>query len=363
MPFTLVAPGVLGCHIGNGPGRGRRARHQLQERLGIRCVDRLVEADRALHPVGFPHLLGGQERDDHTAAAGAGRSTGAVDVGLVVLGRIEVEDRRHVVDMDAPCRYVGGDEGMDLSVDEVGQRTSALGLAAAAVDGSGADAGLVELPGQPVGSVAGAAEDDCRPGGADCLGEHACALRTWELPEEVSCSGDVGGVLADLVVYRVALVVAGELGDVAVEGRREQHRLAVGGGLVQQPTNCGHEAHVGHAVGLVEHHVVDIPEVDEALLDEVLEAARAGHQDVDAPAQRSDLGPVADAAVHDSDADRAGKGPEVLVDLFGQFAGRGQDQRTGALRLGLLYVDNERDAEGEGLAGAGGSPSAHVPAG
>ena len=73
-------------------------------------------------------------------------------------------------------------------------------------------------------------------------------------------------------------------------------------------------------------------------------------------------GPVADAAVQHSDADRAGEGPEVLVDLFGQFAGRGQDQRTGALRPGLLYVDNERDAEGEGLAGAGGGPSAHVPA-
>ena len=360
---ALLALSVLRRNVGNGPGRSGRARHRLEEHLGVGFADRLIESDLALHPLGVLDLFGGEQRDDDAASSGPGRTAGAVDIGLVVLGRIEVEDRRHVVDVDAPCGHVGGDEGVDLAVDEVGQRSRALGLATAAVDGGGADAGLVELTGQAVRTVAGSAEHDGGPGRADRLGEHAGALCPWDLPEEVSGGGDVGGVLADLVVDGVALVVAGEFGDVTVEGRREQQGLAIGGRLLEQPTDCGHEAHVGHAVSLVEDDVVDGAEVDETLLDEVLEAARAGHEDVDAFAERSDLGPVADASVDDADADLAGEAADLLMDLLGQLAGRGQDQRPGHLRFGPLDVDGDRDAEGERLAGAGGSPSTHISAG
>ena len=74
--------------------------------------------------------------------------------------------------------------------------------------------------------------------------------------------------------------------DAAVERGREQQPLAVARGLVQQPAHGGQEAEVGHVVGLVEDGDLDRVEVGVALLDEVLEPAGAGDDDVDAGAQR-----------------------------------------------------------------------------
>ena len=75
------------------------------------------------------------------------------------------------------------------------------------------------------------------------------------------------------VPHRFALVGADELLDVAVERGREQQRLAIGPDLVEDAVDLGKEAHVGHAVGLVHHHDVDLVEADGALVDQVLEAA------------------------------------------------------------------------------------------
>ena len=79
------------------------------------------------------------------------------------------------------------------------------------------------------------------------------------VPEHVMGRGDVRGLRSDLVTDGILLVVAGELGHVAVEGRGEQHGLALAYRLVEQPANGGHEAHVGHSVGLVEHDPGRLP--------------------------------------------------------------------------------------------------------
>ncbi len=177
---------------------------------------------------------------------------------------------------------------------------------------------------------------------------------------------DVGSFLADLVAHGVALVVAGELGDVAVERRREQHGLTVRRGLVEQAPDRRHEAHVGHPVGLVEHDLADIAQVDVATLDQVFEAARAGHQDVDAALEGAQLAAVADAAVDGVDADVSGEAAQLGRDLLGELTSRGEHQRDRAPWRRLAErcrVGNERHAEREGLARAGGCSSAHIAAG
>ena len=57
------------------------------------------------------------------------------------------------------------------------------------------------------------------------------------------------------------------------------------------------EAHVEHAVGLVQHQDLDLAQVDGLLLHVVEQPARGGDDDVDAAAQRIDLRLHADAAV------------------------------------------------------------------
>ena len=87
-----------------------------------------------------------------------------------------------------------------------------------------------------------------------------------------------------------------QLVDAVVEGRAEQQALAVGRRGRQDAGDAGQEAEVGHVVGLVEHGDLDGVEGDEALLHQVLEAAGAGDDDVDAGLERGDLAVLRDAA-------------------------------------------------------------------
>ena len=54
---------------------------------------------------------------------------------------------------------------------------------------------------------------------------------------------------------------------------------------VEQPADGGQEAHVGHAVGLVDDDLVDVGQVHVAAVHEILEAPRAGDEDVHSAAQ------------------------------------------------------------------------------
>ena len=120
-----------------------------------------------------------------------------------------------------------------------------------------------------------------------------------------------------------------------------------------------YEAHVEHAVGLVEHEVGDRGERDVSLPHQVEQASRGGDEQVDAPPQRVDLGPLAHAAEDHAVADvgPAGVVAAALLDLYGQLARGGEHQgadRAAALRtgrLGELLEDGE--GEGGGFARAG----------
>ena len=89
-------------------------------------------------------------------------------------------------------------------------------------------------------------------------------------------------------------------------------------------------------VGLVEDGDLDVAERAVALGDQVLEATRAGDDDVDAAAQSLDLGVLADAA-EDGLRGQSGLGRERLEgsgDLADQLAGRREDQRAGGALAG-----------------------------
>ena len=178
-----------------------------------------------------------------------------------------------------------------------------------------------------------------------------------------------GGALVGLgqeVAGRVALVALHEAVDRAVERRREQERLAGRGRAVEQLLNCGQEAHVGHAVGLVDHDELDLVEVDLAPLDQVGEPTRARDEHVDAAAQRLELRTEADAAVDRGDAElaRAAEPLELTADLRRELARRDEDESTRAdAARALPDACDERDAEGDGLARPGRRAAAQVAAG
>ena len=114
-----------------------------------------------------------------------------------------------------------------------------------------------------------------------------------------------GGV--DGHLDRILEVVPDEVTDVAVERRREQHRLGPGGAVPEDPLDLRREAVVGHPVGLVEHDHVDVGEGDLVGLQQVDEPQRCRDDDLHALAERVDLVVAAGSAVDGEDA-LAGEG-------------------------------------------------------
>ena len=274
-----------------------------------------------------------------------------------------MDDRSDALDVDAPGRDIGRYQGLHPAGGELPQRTGALVLAPAAVDRRGRDVGPIKLAGQPVAAVAGPAEDDRVAGRDDGVGRNPDALGSGHAPEHVVGRDHVGGLLADLAAHRVMLVVAGERGHVTVEGGREQHRLPIGRGPVEQAPHSGDEAHVGHAVRLVDYDCANLAQAEDALLDQILKASGTRHQDVDAPAEGLHLAAVAHAAIDDRNAHVSSEGSQLGSDLVGELAGGGQHERRRPVGPSSDGIGHERDPEGQGLARSGGSPAANVVAG
>jgi hypothetical protein len=149
----------------------------------------------------------------------------------------------------------------------------------------------------------------------------------------------------------------------ALERGREEQRLAVWRDPLDDPVDGGLEAHVEHPVGLVEDEDLDVLERDVAPLEQVLEPARGGDDDVCAGGLLG-LGLEADAAVHDGDRQRPGlhDGLQLVDDLAGELARRGEHERGRPACVGGDPV-GDRHAEGERLAGPGRGLGEDVAAG
>ena len=164
----------------------------------------------------------------------------------------------------------------------------------------------------------------------------------------------VCGFRLDRHLDRVVQVFRGELADGGRHSGREQRHLLVLGGLSQDPFDVLGEAHVEHFVGLVEHQIVEVGEVESALLEVVDDAARRPDDDLRAALESSELRAVGGAAVDGQHVDRqvSTVTTERLGDLQRQLAGGRQHQRLGGL-VGGVDLGQDRGGERGGLAGAG----------
>ena len=169
-----------------------------------------------------------------------------------------MDDTGDAVHVHTPGGDVGCDQRAHLATGERAQGAVALGLAPAAVDRGRRHAELVELFGEPIGSVARPAEHDRRTHRLDRVRRGRGALGPVDPPEDVAGGGDVGALRADLVDDGVALDVAGELGHCTVERGGEQQHLAGIVGLLEDAPHRGEEAHVGHAIGLVDDDLIHV---------------------------------------------------------------------------------------------------------
>jgi len=125
--------------------------------------------------------------------------------------------------------------------------------------------------------------------------------------------------------------------------------------VAQDPPHVRQKAHVQHPIGLVEHQHLDAGQGGVTGAHVVEQAAGRGDDHVDAPAERLLLRPYADAA--DDDRHRHARVPaeqlDALLDLRGQLAGGGQDQRPGNAPGPAGQALQDGQDEGRRLAAAG----------
>ena len=116
------------------------------------------------------------------------------------------------------------------------------------------------------------------------------------------------------------------------------------------------KAHIQHLIGLIQHHLRHMVEVNAVVLVVIHKAARSRHDDLAALGEALGLLFHICAAV---DADHLhfrheiGQPGQLLGDLLRQLTGRGQNDGLRGLEGGVDVL-RHRDAEGAGLAGAGG---------
>ncbi len=144
--------------------------------------------------------------------------------------------------------------------------------------------------------------------------------------------------------------------DAVVERGGKEQRLAVGRQLRHDLAHLGHEAHVEHAVGLVQHKDLHAAEAAGVPLDQVDQAAGRRDEHVAAAAQGVDLGLVADAADHGRAAvvTARGDGARDVLDLARELARGGHDQHERTLTAaGVAELAHGRQEEGRRLARSG----------
>jgi hypothetical protein len=88
-----------------------------------------------LHEPGGVEVLVPDQRNDDPVGTGPSGTARAVHVVGGIGRGVEVDNEGHGVDMDSPCRDVGGDEHVETAGTKRGQGAFTLGLAPVAVDG------------------------------------------------------------------------------------------------------------------------------------------------------------------------------------------------------------------------------------
>ena len=185
--------------------------------------------------------------------------------------------------------------------------------------------------------------------------------------QKLGRGGDGGGRRGDLDAHRIVQKLLGDAADFRRHGGGEEQGLAGERNELADALDVGDEAHVEHAVGLVDDEEFDAVEQQTSALEMVEQAARRGDQHIHAAREFHVLIVERDAADDQRDV-------ELVVDaVFGkaffhlrrELARRLQNERARHARAGaaLLQHGQHRQHECRRLAGAGLRDAEHVAPG
>jgi len=191
------------------------------------------------------------------------------------------------------------------------------------------------------------------------------AIATIDHPEDVLDIVDRILLKVRLVSNRIPLVSLGEDCHVTVEGGREENRLTLTRSHLKKATHRGEKAHVGHPVGLVDDHEVDVTKVDVSLGDEIFQSSGASHQKIDTLVQLASLWAVADSPIDGGHrtVGSLGQRSKLGGDLLRKLSSWRQDQAAWSTGLAPTDPGHKWKAKGEGFSRAGGGAPAYIAPG
>ena len=180
------------------------------------------------------------------------------------------------------------------------------------------------------------------------------ALVVLDLVEALANLG-VLVLFKQLDLLRLAQELAGQSHDAFRKGCRKEHRLASIRALLGNVGDVVVEAHVEHAIGLVEHQRIECVELQAAAFEVVHDASRRADDDVRAVLQAVALRAQGCAAAKREDLDigfGTGQATDFLRHLVGQFACRAQHHGLHG-ETARIQVGQQRQGKGRRLAAAG----------
>ena len=315
------------------------------------------------------HVFLAHQGDGHAITVGAGGTAYAVHVVLGIVGHVIVDDHGDVVYVDAAGHDVGGHEHVYLVALELVHDVVTLGLLQVGVHLAAVHVLALQGSGQLLHLHLAAAEDDD-------------ALQVSGL-EDVLDDAHLLGLVAHVgtLLYLLRGLAHGQFDDFRVleqslgqvlylvgHGGGKHDSLAGGGYLLGYGHDVLGEAHVEHAVGLVEHEEAHLAKIHVAQADVGDKAAGGGYHHVGSHAQALQLLIVAIAVIAAVDGHTTHAWQVIaealhgLVYLLRQFAGgRHNHAIDGILRIspvGQLAEDGQQ--VGRGLSGASLCHAQHV---
>ena len=237
------------------------------------------------------------------------------------------------LDIDASGGDIRGHQDPKLPCLEARQGFGALGLRPVPVDALGLDALAIQERGQTVCPVLGTGEDEGiihvtvveelhQQRTFQARGHRVNSLLHTLGRSCPTLQGDLRRIPEDLASQRL---------DRRRHGGAEEERLLRGRHVSQDPANVGQEAHVQHAVGLVQDQVLEPRQGRVAILEVVQEPPWSGDDDVGTLPKRPLLRAHRHASVHCGRAELGvpREPDEVVPNLERQLPGGSQDQRAG----------------------------------
>ena len=215
-----------------------------------------------------------------------------------------------------------------------------------------------ELRRKAIRAVLGAREDQhlLPVAGADLVRQELPLALAIDRVDDLADAGGRFAVHRDLDLGRPVQQACRELPDVGRERRREQQVLPFSGQRLDDLADVANEAHVEHAISLVEDEKFDRAEIDRALRQVIEKTPGRRDDDVHALANFRDLRIDADAAIDHRRTKRQVLAivANTVPHLGGEFTRRRQDQGPDATAVdgSMLQAMQHRQRETGCLAGA-----------